>query len=70
MNFPKLNTARVLTQTEMLEFKGGLDACGGGCKSGCSSSCKSGCSPGNKNNNDGNGNSVPITVGINESIEP
>ena len=56
MNFPKLNTARILTEKEILEFRGGLaEACGSGCKSGCSSSCKSGCSPGNKNNNDGNG---------------
>ena len=35
MNFPKLNTARILTEKEMLEFRGGLaEACGSGCKSG------------------------------------
>lgn len=58
MNFPKLNSARILTESEMLEFRGG--ACSSGCKSGCSSSCKSGCSPGNKNNNDGNGNTLSL----------
>ena len=58
MNFPSLKTARILSEEEMLEFRGG--ACNSGCKSGCSSSCKTGCSPGNKNNNQGNGNSLEL----------
>lgn len=47
MNFPELKTARVLSEAEMLNFRGG--ACSS-CKSGCSSSCKGGCSQSKKNN--------------------
>lgn len=48
MNFPKLETARLLTDSEMLAFRGG--ACDSGCKPGCNSSCKGGCSQSKKNN--------------------
>lgn len=63
MKFPKLDTARVLTEEEMSIFKGGAcRRCDQGCKSSCSSSCSASCSQSDKNNNQGNGNSG--TVGI------
>ena len=65
MNFPKLNSMRILTEEEMEAFKGGK--CDDGCKRSCYSSCSPGCSPGNKNNNQGNGNSGSIDIGPNGS---
>lgn len=61
MKFPKLETARILTEEEMSTFKGGR--CDQGCRRSCMTSCSPGCSPGNKNNNQGNGNSGSIHLG-------
>jgi len=47
MSFPSLKTARILSETEMLIFRGGADlspsdkGCYPGCRTGCSDSCKS-----------------------------
>jgi len=60
MNFPNLNTVKILSEEEMSRFRGG--ACNSSCKSGCSSSCKTGCSPGNKNN----GTVGPIVIKDND----
>lgn len=56
MNFPKLSSARVLTEEEMSVFSGG--ACSSGCKKGCFDGCKSSCKPGNSNV----GNPGPIVI--------
>jgi hypothetical protein len=48
MKFAKINTARNLTEAEMLAFRGGA-SCSQSCSKGkCLSSCKEGCSPGYK----------------------
>jgi hypothetical protein len=48
MKFAKLHTAKTLTETEMLMFRGG-SACSQSCSKGkCLASCKEGCSPGYK----------------------
>lgn len=51
MSFPSLKTARILTEDEMLMFRGGFDSpcdkgCYPGCRTGCSDSCKSCCKTG------------------------
>jgi hypothetical protein len=46
--FAKLNTARQLTDNEMLELKGGGQGCDS-CKPGCKDGCKRACKPGNMN---------------------
>ncbi|GHV35658.1 hypothetical protein FACS1894180_0280 [Bacteroidia bacterium] len=48
MKFAKLNTAKTLTEAEMLMFRGG-SACSQSCSKGkCLASCKEGCSQGYK----------------------
>lgn len=51
MNLPKLKTARVLSDEEMLIFRGGKCST---CKKACSDGCKSSCKPGNSNTGSGN----------------
>jgi hypothetical protein len=47
MKFPKINTAKNLTEAEMLAFRGGA-SCSPSCTKKCFSSCREGCSQGYK----------------------
>ena len=53
MNLPKLKTARVLSDEEMLIFRGGRRKCSS-CTRSCTDGCKSSCKPGNSNTGSGN----------------
>jgi len=46
--FAKLNTARQLTDDEMIELRGGSQGCES-CKPGCKDGCKKACTPGYMN---------------------
>lgn len=52
MSLPKLSTARVLSDEEMLIFRGGRKC--NSCTKGCTDGCKSSCKPGNSNTGSGN----------------
>ena len=44
--YEDLSSARVLTELEMQEFRGGAKPCKEGCKDGCKTGCKESCRPG------------------------
>lgn len=48
MKIDKLNSARVLSEKEMAEFRGGAQPCKNGCRDGCINSCLPGCRSVNK----------------------
>lgn len=48
MKIEKLNSARVLSEKEMAEFRGGAQPCKDGCKESCKVACSPGCRSGNK----------------------